>query len=110
MLLFECNCHASWITILSGDIETRPNPKHWFSSQGLTICHCNLYSLSSHMYKKVSLMSAYIFVHKFDVICPSQTYLNSETSPDGDNLEITGYNIIRQDHPSKTKRRAVCVY
>ena len=50
------------------------------------------------MYKKVSLVSAYISVHKFDIICLSQTYLNSEASPDDDNLEIPGYSIIRNDH------------
>ena len=55
-------------------------------------------------------MSAFISVHKLDVICPSETYLNPETSPDDDNLEIPGYNIIRKDHPSNTKRGGVCVY
>ena len=72
-------------------------PKHSFSSQGLKICHWNLNSLSSHMYEKVSLLSAFISVHKLDIICLSETYLNSETSPDDDNLEIPGYNIIRKD-------------
>ena len=62
------------------------------------------------MYKKVSLLSAFISVHKLDIICLSETYLNSETSPDDDNLEIPGYNIIRKDHPSNTKRGRVCVY
>ena len=56
------------------------------------------------MYKKVSLLSAFISVHKLHIICLSETYLNSETSPDDDNFEIPGYNIIRKDHPSNTKR------
>ena len=56
------------------------------------------------MYKKVSLLSAFISVHKLDIICLSETYLNSETSPDDDNLEIPGYNSIRKDHTSNTKR------
>ena len=100
----------SRIIIISDDIETNPGPKHSFSSQGLKICRWNLNSLSSHMYKKVSLLSAFISVHKLDIICLSETYLNSETSPDDDNLEIPGYNIIRKDHPSNTKRGEVCVY
>ena len=62
------------------------------------------------MYKKVSLLSAFISVHKLDIICLSETYLNSETSPDDDNLEIPGYNIIRKDQPSNTKRGGVCAY
>ena len=82
--------HDSRIIILSGDIKTNPGPKHSFSSQGLKICHCNLNSLSSQMYKKVSLLSAFISVHKLDIICLSETYLNSETSPDDDSLEIPG--------------------
>ena len=62
------------------------------------------------MYGKVFLLSAFISVHRLDIICLPETYLNSETSPDGDNLEILGYNIIRKDHPSNTKREEVCVY
>ena len=42
------------------------------------------------MYKKVSILLAYISVHKFDIICFSETYLNSENSPDDNNLEIPG--------------------
>ena len=108
--LLEHIWHASRIIMLSGDIETNSGPKHSFSSQGLMICHWNLNSLSSNMYKKVSLLSAYTSIHKFDIICLSETYLNSETSPDDINLEIHGCNIIRNDHPSNTKRGAVCVY
>ena len=55
-------------------------------------------------------MSAIISAHKLDIIYLSETYVNSETSPDDDNLEIPGYNIIRKDHPSNTKRGGVCVY
>ena len=62
------------------------------------------------MYKNVSLLSAFISVHKLDIICLSETYLNSETSPDDDNLEIPGYNIIRKDHSCNTKRGGVCIY
>ena len=47
--------YDSRIIILSGDIETNPGPKHSFSSQGLKICHWNLNSFSSHMYKTPKL-------------------------------------------------------
>ena len=72
--LLEYIWHASRIIMLSGDIETNSGPKHSFSSQGLMICHWNLNSLSSNMYKKVSLLSAYTSIHKFDIICISETY------------------------------------
>ena len=94
---------VSWVIVLSDDMETNAGPKHSFSSQGYKICHWNLNSLPSNMYKKVS-------VHKFDIICLSETYLNSETSSDDCNVELPGYNIIRDDQPSNTKRGELCVY
>ena len=42
------------------------------------------------MFTKVSLLSAYSSVHKFDIICFFETYLDSETPSDDENLEITG--------------------
>ena len=62
--------------------------------------------ISAHV-TKVSLLSAYISVHKFDIICLSETYLNSEILSDDENLEIPGYNLVREDRPSK--RGGVCV-
>ena len=102
--------YDSRIIILSGDIETNPGPKNSFSNQSLGINHWNVNSLSSHIYKKVSLLSGFISVQKLDIICLSETYLNSKTSTDDGNLEIPGYNIIRKDHSSNTKRGVVCVY
>ena len=49
------------------------------------------------MFKKVSLLSAFISFQKLTIICLPETYLKHETSPDDDNLEIHGYNIIRKD-------------
>ena len=48
------------------------------------------------MYKKVVLLSVFISVHKLGIICLSETYLNSKTLADNDNLEIPGHNIIRR--------------
>ena len=62
------------------------------------------------MFTKVSLLSACISVYKFDIICLSETYLNSEISFDDENLEIAGYNLVREDQPSNSKRGGVCVY
>ena len=52
----------------------------------------------------------HISVHKFDIICLSETYLDSTFPIDDDNLVIPGYNLIRSDHPPNTKRGGVCVY
>ena len=78
---------------LSGDIEENPGPKP-SSNQSFSICHWNLNSISAHNYIKVSLLRAYISTHKFDVICISETYLDSDISDDDDNLKIAGYNLI----------------
>ena len=94
---------------LSGDVEENPGPKP-SSSQSFSICHWNLNSISAHNYMKLSLLRAYLSTHKFDVICISETYLNSDTSTVDENLEIAGYTLIRADHPSNTKRGGVCIY
>ena len=60
------------------------------------------------MFTKISFLSAYISVHK--IICLSETYLNSEIVSDDKNLEKPGYNLVREDHPSNSKRGGVCVY
>ena len=59
---------------------------------------------------KIYLLKAYITVHKFDILCLSETYLDHSTRPDDDNLEIEGYDIARADDPTNTKRGGVCIY
>ena len=58
----------------------------------------------------MSLLQAYNAVHKYDIICLSETYLNSSVPYDDGNLEIPGYNLIRTDHQSEDKRGGVCIY
>ena len=65
----------------------------------MSLCHRNLNSISAHNYAKLSLLKAYLLFHKFDIICLSETYLNSSNSPDDETLEISGYNLVRSDHP-----------
>ena len=50
------------------------------------------------------------FVHEFDIICLSKTYLNSEI-PSVDKIsEATGYKLFREDHPSNSKCSGVYFY
>ena len=49
-------------------------------------------------------------MHKFDIICISESYLNSDTSSNDNNLNIPGYNMSRADHPSGNRRGGVCIY
>ena len=52
----------------------------------------------------------YVVPMKFDIICLSETYLDSNTLLDDDDLEISGYTLVYSDHPSNTKRGGVCLY
>ena len=103
---------ATWfyslLLLLSGDVELNPGPKR-NSSNTFLIYHWNLNSISADNYAKVFLFKAYIAIHKFDIICISETYLDSSTPSDDNNLEISGYTLVRSDHPSNN-RGSVCIY
>ena len=58
----------------------------------------------------MSLLKTYLTVRKFDIVCLSETYLDSNTAPDNDNLEISVYNLIRSDHPCNSKCGGACIY
>ena len=47
-------------------------------------------------------------MHKFDIICITETFLN-KTYEDND-LNLNGYNLLRANHPSNAKRGGVCIY
>ena len=93
----------------TGDVEENPGPKP-NSCEYLSICHWNLNSISAHNFIKFCLLRAYISINKIDIICLSETYLDSSISSDNDNLELPGYNLVRADHPTNTKRGGVCIY
>ena len=94
---------------LSGDVQLNPGPKNK-SDVNFSICYWNLNSISAHNYAKVFLLKAYIAVYKFDITCISETYLDTSIISDDGNLEVLGYNLIRSDHPSNSKRGGVCIY
>ena len=95
--------------MLSGDVEVNPGPKK--KDKGcLSICHWNLNSISAYDYSTVFLLNSYNSLHKFDIIRLSETYLDSNTPFDDENLEIFGYALVRSDHPPNAKRGGVCLY
>ena len=89
-----------------GDIETNSGSR--FSS--LTFCHWNLNGLTAHDSIKISLLQAYITQHNYDIICLSETFLNSSIQSDDNRIKLDGYNLIRSDHPSDSKRGGVRIY
>ena len=54
----------------------------------------NLNSISVHNYVKFSSLRSDIAIHKFDIVCISETYFDSSTSSDDGNLEISVYNVL----------------
>ena len=103
--IWYCKCLLQLIV----DIELNPGPK-LNSCKCFSICRSNLNSITSHNFIKVSLLTTYKNVHKFDIICLSEAYLNSETLSNDENLNVPGYNLIRDDHLSNIKREGVCIY
>ena len=95
------------LLILCGDVEVNPGPGQWTS---LSFCHWNLNSISVHGFVKVSLLEAYNAIHKFDIICLSETFLNSSLQIDDDSIVLNGYKLVRADNPSDLKRGSVSIY
>ena len=114
--LFICIFYGSihiWLytrTIdLSGDIEKNSGPR-CSSSQNFLICHWNLNSITAHSYEKISLLKVNLLIHKFDIVCLSETYLDLSAPLHDVNLKIQGYEFVRSDHPSQHKRGDICIY
>ena len=55
-------------------------------------------------------MEAYNAVNKFDIICLSESFLDSSILTENNNLKINGYKMVRADHPNNAKRGGVCAY
>ena len=72
VLLWLCD----YLIILNTQQEVNSGHKNNFC-ECLSIRHWNLNSISVHDYSKLCLLKAYILVHKFDIIYPSETYLDS---------------------------------
>ena len=79
----------------------------WFN---FSIYHWNLNSLTTNNFEKVNPLEAYYAVNKFDIICLSESFLDSSILTENNNLKINGYKMVRADHPNNVKRGGVCAY
>ena len=95
------------LLLLSGDTEINPDPKR---SSNIKFCHWNLNGLASHDFIKVRLMEAFITSNNFDLVCLSETFLDSTIPNDDANIQINGYSLLRAGHPNDIKRGGVCIY
>ena len=93
------------LLLLSGDIC--PNPG-WASSVlnscGLKIAHLNIRSLPKHLDE----FKIFMTVNPLNVICLSETWLNSTWSDNA--LHIDGYNIIRRDRDDSQRGGGTAIY
>ena len=108
LLIHHIWLHGLMIKV-SGDIELNPGPKQK-QDQSLSICHASLDSTSAHNFQKLELLQGYISSNKVDILCLSETFFNSDISCDDSNLQLPGFDLIRADHPSNTKRGGEGIY
>ena len=78
----------SLLLLRSGDIEINPGPK---KSSVIKFCHWKLNGLAAHDFLQVSLIEAFITTHNSDIICLSETFLDSTVSQHDENIMINGY-------------------
>ena len=106
-LRFQGEYSRILLLITSGDIETNPGPK---KQSCLKFFHWNLNRLAAHDFIKLPLIEAYIATSNFDLLCVSETFLDSSISNDDNRINIAGYSLLRADHRSNTKKGGVCIY
>ena len=97
----------NFLLLKSGDIKSNPRP---CKSSALKFCRWNLNGLAAQEFTKLSLLEGYINVNDIDIICLSETFLDSSIPIDDNRLSIPGYSVMRADYPSNTKRDGVCSY
>ena len=104
--LFFDTIFSKILLVNSGDIETNPGPR---KSSPIKFCRWNLNGLAAHDFIKVPLIEAFISTHNFDILCFSETFLDSAIDLNDENINIDGYSILRADHLSNNKRGGICI-
>ena len=49
-------------------------------------------------------------IHQYNMLCISETHLDSSISNDDTTLSIPGYNLAWSDHPDNVKKGGVCLH
>ena len=73
-ILFLLYIKIKILLYFCGDIEINPGPKRL----SLTLCYWNVNGVAAHEFIEVSLLQGYITERNFDIICLSETFLNSQ--------------------------------
>ena len=53
---------------------------------------------------------AYNVVHKFDMICLSETFLDSSLLTNDERINMKGYKLVKTGNPSESKKGSVDIY
>ena len=87
-----------------GDIETNPRPPN---EKKTRIFHVVIRMLTAYwQVTKIYHLEGF-YIHYF--ICISETYFDSSVLEGVTNIQLTGGNLVRADHPSNTKWGGVCI-
>ena len=92
------------ILFVCGDVELNSSPKNRNSCYNFSIRHWNLNNITAHNF---DLLQACNAIHDFDMICLSESYLDSTVSSDNDSRYIGDCKLVRADHPGNVKRGGV---
>lgn len=67
-------------------------------------------SIAACDFSKLSLLEVYKAHRMYDIICPSETYLDSFVPYDDPKLNLSGYKLVRADNMRNSKRVDVVTY
>ena len=86
--------------IFSNDIEINPEPK-LDSSQNFATCHWNLNSIAGDNFPKINTLKNILTFQKTDIVCLSETYLDSIFIVNDENEVVECCNLVRCDNPTE---------
>ena len=95
------------LQLRSGDIGKNLGPK---KSSVVKFCHWNLNGLAVHAFVKIPFVEALITTYNLDIICLSETFLDSIIPQNDQNININGYSLLRMGHPSNSKGGGVWLH
>ena len=78
------------------------NRAHKYSS--LRFCPWNLNGLTAHDSIKISSLQVSVTQLNYDIVYVSERFLNSFIQTEDERILIDGYNTMRADHPSDSKK------
>ena len=108
-IAFYFACCIALTLFICGEVELNPRSKNTKSYYYFALCHWNLNSLSAHDLSKLSSIKAHNIHHNFDMICLSETYLDSSYAYD-DARNLKDFTLITADNPHNCKRGGVSIY